>query len=108
NGLLGGWLEFLPALQGFSFFEFFFAFVELCFAVVDLSLSPLAELLAAGAPGGREFGFGGDGAEVGVEDDLVDGLGRDAGGVGLFLGYVEAGDLETVEEQASAAEVEFA
>ena len=54
-----------------------------------------------------ELGLGCEGAEFGVEGDVVDGgLG---GGVGFALvaGEVEAGDLEAVEEKAGAARVEF-
>ena len=52
-----------------------------------------------------EFGLGGEGAEGGVVVDLVDGL---AGlGLGLVFGQVEAGDLETVEQEAGAAGVDF-
>jgi hypothetical protein len=106
---------FLFAECGFALVEFTFALVEFVFAFIefqvalhDFVFSPLADAFAAGAPGGWEIALGRDGAEFGVEDDLVDGRGGDAVGVVSFFGEVEAGDLEAVEEQAGAAGVEFA
>jgi len=42
-----------------------------------------------------------------VKDDFVDGWRRDAVGVVLLFGKVEAGDLEAVEEESGATWVEL-
>ena len=55
----------------------------------------------------EEFGRGREGAEGGVEDDFLnDGSGGFGLAGGLDARQVEAGDLETVKEQAGAAGIE--
>lgn len=87
--------------------EPFFFLCEFRLPLYEVALSPVAELLAAAAVGRREFGFGRDGAELGVEDDLLDGRLGDAVGIVLLAGQVETGDLESVEEQSGAAGIEI-
>ena len=54
--------------------------------------------------GFADFGAWGEDAEGGVDSDLFYGLGFSGElGVGLNFGEVEAGDLEAVEEETSAA-----
>ncbi len=101
-------LLFCLAELGFFPVEFLFAFVEVGLTIHDLSFADFAELLAVALPGGRELAFGGDGAELGVEDDFIDGGGGDAVGVVGFFGQVEACDLQAVEKQAGAAGIEVA
>ena len=55
----------------------------------------------------EDLGGGGDGAEVGVGDDLFDEAGVGLGFGGGGLGEIERGDLEAVEEEAGAAWVEL-
>jgi hypothetical protein len=54
------------------------------------------------------FGAGGEGAQLGIGDDLFDDFGLFGFGVmaGQRFGEVEAGDLEAVEEEAGAAGVD--
>ncbi len=51
-----------------------------------------------------DFGAGSEGAEGGVDGDFFDGV--EGLCFWLVLGQIEAGDLETVEEQAGAAGIE--
>jgi hypothetical protein len=62
------------------------------------------KLVSAPGPVRAELGGWGEEAVFGVERDLGDDLGGRLGGIGF--GQVEAGDLETVEEQAGAAGVD--
>lgn len=84
-----------------------FSFVEFHLPSRKITLSPVAELLAAGAVRRGDLGLGRDGAELRMDDDFVDGRSRNAVGVVRLPGEVQAGDLESVEEQAGAARVEI-
>ena len=58
-----------------------------------------------GGGGGMELGGESYGAEVGVGDGLLDGLGCGCGGADLR--EVDGGDLEAIEEEAGAAGIEL-
>ncbi len=90
-----------------------FGLFQLGAAAFQLGEEALGEAYAAGSAGVlAELGAGCEGAEVGIEDDLVDdlagGLGALGGeGDGSLPGQVERGDLEAVEKESGAARVDL-